>query len=258
LAAGSLGNSLVAAIAAMLISKIAPTFTPSVNAPLTFAASSTICDIFNGDGTRNSGGWWGSQDLTCIPQSIGTNGVLVSPRDMIFANHYGLTNPTFRDNSGNTYSRTISASRQVGTTDILVATLNADLPGDITPAKVLPSNWRSYLPSPQYGYPCIFTNQDRRLLVADTYSAEMTGNEFNAFQSMDATRGQWWYTVRKGDSGSPAFMLINGSPVALLAWHSSGAGPCFADNISGINAAITANDSPYSLTTVNLSGFNSY
>lgn len=255
-AAGSLGDYLATTIAGLLSGKTAPNFTFSGNS---VSASSTICDIFNSDGTRNTHGWWGSLDLTCIPQSIGDNGILVTPRDMLFANHFGVTPfPSFRDNANNVYQRQVVASRRVGLTDILVATLNADLPAGIAPANVLQSNWRSWLPNPSYGYPCIFTNQDRRLLIGDTAGAETIGAEMLINQSRDATRNPWFYGVRLFDSGSAAAMPINGSLAALLDWHSSGSGPNDADNISGINAAITANGSPYSLTTANLTGFTGF
>jgi Bacterial Ig-like domain (group 2) len=252
---GSLGNHLTSQIMTAISGLTPPTFSGSPP-----YAYSSLINLFQPNGTRNTSGWWSAIDVTCIPQSIGTNGVLVTPRDMICAAHYGASNPVFRDNAGNTYDRIVTSARTLvspsGDADILVATLNADLPDAITPVSVLPANFRSYLPNPQYGYPGCFTNQDRTLLLGDltnTVSPDLT-----IPTSTNTTRAEWYYPVRVGDSGSPAFVVINGSLVLLTTWHYVGGGPIIADNLSQINAAITANGSPYSLAEVNLSGFDTY
>lgn len=258
-ATGSLGRNIVDGVAALLSGKTAPTYGTVPQAGGTVTASSTLTDLFNADGTRNTSGWWGTTDVTCIPQSINQNGVLVTPRDMICTVHYGNgSNPTFRDNSGNTYSRTIVGNTVVGSTDIRVVTLDSDLPASIKPARVLPSTWRTYLPSCQNGYPIVFTNQDRRLLLQETNANVTAPAEMGVRASSDATRSPWYYTIRVYDSGSPAFVLVNGELLLQFTWHYVNSGPPVSDNIAAINTAIYANGSPYSLSSPSLSAFTTF
>ena len=261
-ASGSLGAHLVSSVAAILSGKTAPTFAGSP------PYANGICNIFQSDGvTRNANLWCSSLDLTAIPVHSGggyTNGVLITKRDMIFAAHFGAGGTvTFVDSSNNQITRNIVATRTLTNpvddgADILVATLDSDVPSSITPWKLLPFNFRLYLPQPQYGYPCLFTNQDRTILCGDMVSipAGSTG-DITITKPIDATRAQWYYPVRGGDSGATAFTVINGTAVHITDWHYAGAsGPSDADNISAINAAIAANGSPYSVSTIDLTTAN--
>lgn len=255
-----LAQTLISQITSMVLGKTPPSF--SGNPP--YPQSSV--NIFNADGTRNSQIWANGVDLTCIPRSIGTNGVLVTKRDMIFAAHYGVSNPTFVDNSNNPVTKTVVASQRlidpVGNDDILVATLDSDVPSGIMPCALAPANIRSYTPPPtlffdqQNRYPIVFTNQDRTLLIADIvgYGSTVRISPPSITQSYSA----WFYPLRTYDSGAPAFLLLNGRLGLLTNWQTTTSGPVPFDNISQINAAISANGSPYSITTLNLNSFQTY
>ena len=266
-AASSLGMNLKTTIA----TKIAGLTSPIANATRP-AAWSALLNIFQPDGfTRNTGGWWGSVDLTAIPAFAGqgqVSGALVTPRDMLIAKHFpGDEGRTvyFVDNANNRYARTVASIRYISGyslsgEDIAVVTLNADLPTAITPVKLMPANLRSYLPTNYLqgcGYAAVATNQDRTLLLFDVVNIDVSSG-ITPVPPVDVDRGQWYYPVRRDDSGSGIFMLIGGRLVLLSRWHHSGSGPCDADNISQINSAIAANGSPYSLSTVDLSSFTAF
>jgi hypothetical protein len=256
--AGSLAKHLLDDITARIAGKTAPTF-GSVASFTPVTASTTICDMFVG-GVRNTGAWWGSVDLTSIAVDF-TNGVLVTPRDMIFAAHFGANNPTFINAAGQSFNYTIASTTTIvnpaypGGTDILVAKLNADVDASITPAKTLPANWATKLPNGTRGYVSVYSNQDRRLLIRDTTYTDLP---WSMQPSSDATRATWQHGVRGGDSGSPFGIFVNGVFVVIGTFWFAGGGYQIADNITAINAAITAHGSPYALSAVNLSGFNSY
>ncbi len=229
-------------------------------------ASTTVSDLFVGQ-ARNTAGWWGTTDLTCIPQSGGNNGVLVTPRDMLFAAHFGSPpSVTFLGSDGVAYARAVAQARQVGQTDVLVATLAADLPSAVTPALLPPAGWMANFPvGGNPPYPCVFTNQDRRLLLADYEGFQYGGSgpdvedDVVLDRSADPGRSPWWYAARANDSGSPAFLLFGTSLVAVGQLHSiggnagaSGYYTADADYLSGINAAIAANGSPHAVATIDL------
>lgn len=279
---GSLGAYLTTQITTLLAGRTPPSFAGSP--PYAFSAQT---NLFNVNGTRNTGGWWGSQDTTCIPRNapIGSdgehNGVLVTPRDMIYASHFGTgpVSPVFVDASNTVYTPTILTSRGItnfatnplGQTDLEVVTFTSDLPGSIKPAKVLPANFRHYFPSvatennslvETLGYPACFVNQDREFLVDDLVAIiPVATSEINTTRPLTVARQSWWHQGRNLDSGCPHFLMINGDLVALFTVYGAGfycEGAAISDNISQINAAIAANSSPHSLTTVDLSGFTSY
>lgn len=215
-------------------------------------ASTAASDLFVG-GQHNPAGWWGLTDTTCLPLTSNNNGVLVTPRDVLFAAHYGASpTVTFVGSDGQDYTRAVAATTAVVGTDVLVATLDADLPAAVTPATVMP------YPVAGNTYPLVFTNQDRRLLIGvlDGYT---DAGELVFQQSATPALAPWFYAPRAYDSGSPALLLIQGKLTALLQVHSVntgqgvGVGPGDAALASRINGAMAANGSPHALSAVDLS-----
>jgi hypothetical protein len=255
---GSLGLSLVDGMATTL-GGLTPTTTQSGTQSL----YSSVDDV-NAVYVRNTN-LFTSVDLTCIPvwnswyanmEGVGNryNGVLVTPQHLLVANHAHSHGGTVRfvDNSNNTVTATIASdSGPISGTDLCVLTLTSPVSSAITPASVLPSTFRSQLPQAGYGYPTIFTNQNRLLLVGDLISD--TGS-LTVLQSTDGTRGAWWIAPIYGDSGSACGMIIDGQFVALTQWFTAGGGPIDADNITAINAVMTG----YSLTEFDLSAYTSF
>lgn len=270
---GSLGAHLVSQIeppGGLIGSQTPPPGLPSLQPPP--APSGTNVNVYNPALTaRNSGVWTGTLGLTCIPHRI--EGVLLASDIVAFASHVG-TPPTtidFVGNSGTVYSANLSGttypivSPSGDGADITIAHLTS-IPcptGDVTPVALMPANFRSYLPQPQYGYPVVFTNQDKTLLIADNTGYFLpNGVVASAMvtQSMDSVRKNWWYEIRVGDSGNPVFQVVKGALVLVSLWHFRvpDSGPVYADNISQINTAIAATGSTSTVSTASLSGFTSY
>lgn len=237
--------------------------------------------ILNADGTRNSGVWTGSLDTSCIGLSpTGQPGFspicLIAPDIVAFATHVG--NPSllntaysFIDMAGvvhtaNILSQSYPIPSQVGDNDITLVRLATPMPSSVKPAKVLPANYASYLPQVQYRIPCIFSNGDRTLLIGELDNWEQSVSyqgqiyhDIEVLYPTNTTWQKWYYGIRMGDSGTPCFLPINGELVLIHLWHFGGQyGPNYADNISAINAAMTALGSTYQLTTVDLSSFPTY
>lgn len=176
----------------------------------------------------------------------------------------------FVSDANTVYSRSIIARTNIGS-DITVSLLNADLPADIQPMKVMPSDWLTAK------MPCVLTdswpssvlfdgnrvpvlamNQDECVFIADLLRS-------NGMLSVDASTRfpSWKVSLRGGDSGKPAMVLVDGELCFLMGWTWINAGYSIAAHISEVNNAMagmsTANSAPiYTLSVKDLSPFNSY
>lgn len=233
--------------------------------------------------TRNSNAWCASIDMSCIPSwnsYCNVQGVLITPRHIMFAMHYGMpvgTTFKFTSMSNTTYTRTVSSVQQAYG-DLGVAKLDSDLPSDIKPAKVLPSTWNSKLALPTTDseaaanpdfMPVININQDLYALIAevatvylptDTTNPSVAGWIGNNMPS--GTRAQWGMQLRGGDSGNPSFFVVNGELALSTVWTAAGQGGGTGQFVSGriteVNTALTSLGGGYSLTIIDLSGFTTY
>lgn len=197
----------------------------------------------------------------------------ITPKHRIFTYH---TNPYWGDGSAVVQSGSQYGIKLFGDTGI-VYDANANVAaGNI--CKLLPSNWRSYLPT----FADLLLDVpiwSRRRWVGSTSSGELywiqaaSDRSSGALLPVGATAATFAHPTNGsmgvgGDSGSPAFMGINGE--AVLVGHVSWSGGRFdteyGDRIAEINTALvttaTAAGDPqagtYAATTVNLSGFNAY
>lgn len=218
---------------------------------------STLDNSGSGTYVRNATNWAADIDWTCIcaynsAAASGVNGggpTVISPLHGIAANHYtssytiGAT-VRFVTADDVVVSRTIDSVQQVGSTDIQVVKFSSALPATITPAKVLPANYADVLDL--IGLPAAKTDKDQNLLVADLDTA------YSLAAPSDAQRLTFYEAGISGDSGSPAFVIIDGAPVMLFGLESATAGAEIATQISGINSAMATLGGGYSLTQVSL------
>ena len=210
--------------------------------------------------TRNANCWitadktawpvWNSRSAT---QS--TCGSLISPRHIVLANHTGMQvgdSLRFLTNADAVITRTISAIQNVAS-DLNVALLNADLPNTISFCKVLPPDFAKFNINPTQ---IIVGNQFSRLLVNDwtTLSSGQVIHIASTASSLVPVTG----TIISGDSGSPAFILLNGSLVLLGTHFGSSNFPLISNWYTEVNAAMTSLGGGYQLTPVDLSGYASY
>jgi hypothetical protein len=146
--------------------------------------------------------------------------------------------------------------------DITVYTLNADLPVSITPCKVMPSDWATRLVNnPDTRPPALGLDQEEKALIIDFAG----GGQFTT--PIDADRLIFHEDKISGDSGNPAFLIVNGLLVLITVWTYGGAGggTPVASYIADINAQIAAADAQagiaptgYTLTQADFSAFPKY
>lgn len=228
--------------------------------------------------TRNTNFWASDVDLTSISpwnSSGGTNkaGVMITPRHLLNASHYPFgvgTIVRFVTSDNTLVERTVVArqfapnysSSTINQPDIVVYTLDSDVPAGISFSKVLPSNYTNYISAENFAdtrIPALGLDAQEKGTIRDTYS-----NAQIRFQEpVDADRLLLYEGIISGDSGNPVFFILNGELVLLAVWTSGGggSGSFIVNYISMVNQMIADADAQagvstgYTLTEADLSSF---
>jgi hypothetical protein len=222
----------------------------------------TAWPLHNGS-VYNAGNWAAGVNLTCCSREI-QRGTAVSPLHVIGAKHAPPpTNISFLGSDNTVVSRTIVSRLDLGTPgdlgiDIQVCRLNAALPASVTPVKVFPTDWASKLVHIEYFIPIAILNQFEELLVHEWWS--ITDYGWIVWQDAKQTADRMAFNKHLiiYDSGSPAFVLVNGTSVFRGVVTGTLGGSDISANYAAVNAAMTTLGGGYQLTDVDLSGFPDY
>jgi len=243
---------------------------------------------------RNPDAWAADVDMTSLSVWNSTElnrrgGVAITPRHLVFAAHYRIaTGATvvFLDQNSQPVTRTIArqvqpvALRQYpdqgpADHDISLAELDEDLPATITPARLLPLNWRAYLPDPVLFLPVMAVDQEKIAQIAylEAFRSGLGHDEFTVRNWSETTR--WLHgrarslwpeeaedirfpdppflpfagVRRDKDSGHPAFLIHGRVPTLLLTWMVPITGPVYGRYIDAINAQLAEWESPHRVQT---------
>ena len=220
-----------------------------------------VQDHTNGIYERNIHCWAYDVDLTGMspwnehdgPRRAGT---LISPRHIAFAKHYPLTTDPARNKLRFITQDDVVIERAVvGISypgdDIGIAVLDADVPPEITFYKVLPRNWDDHL-GPVSGLAMLHLDQEEKALVRDMGSLS---SNCNHRESTDPLRSPFTETLIGGDSGNPAFVLIDSEPVFLLTHFTAVHGPFYTAWFDEVNDAMTQLGGDYQLTEYDLDAY---
>jgi hypothetical protein len=236
----------------------------------------------------NQNCWLSDIDMSFISpwNSIGGQnraGVLISPRHVLFCNHYPLAaNATIRFvrttgvGAGTVENRTITAVATNASLDFCVGLL--DQPSETPFCKVLSAPINQYIPSMVYPrvnnylsnfqprLPLISTNQDKHIGYKSLIECATSWSSFNSGINVSGQTALVDYAhlqpyVRIGCSGHPVFLLI-GAELALVGLY-YGAGFGFGSFGSAavhtaVNAMMTTLGGGHQLTAVDLSSFPTY
>ena len=262
--AGSLAKEVSDAIDTRISGK-----TPSVAKPIFTTQNHTTSTY-----VRNSGCWASDLDLTPISPWNSTGGplragTLISPRHVLFCEHYNF-HPSvgatirFIASDGTAVNRTISALETHPDyspfyPDITIGLLDSDVPASIGFVKILPQNWANYLPSlsKSYTLPCLVLDQEEKALISNLYTIDRSANFLIPTQS---ARFAFYETIIEGDSGNPAFLIIDDELVIITVWTfgGPGRGTSISDHKDAINTMMSSLGGGYSLTEIDLSGFTDF
>lgn len=178
----------------------------------------------------------------------GGSGTLISPRHIVFANHFQFANGTilvFVDMNNNCYMRTLSNSVQVGSTDIQIGLLDSDIT-TVSFAKILKLNIANQTNS-NYKLPVLFMDQDRNALVGEYYIINDGGYCVSPTES--AQRTSFYELPIGGDSGNPICLIYENQIILAFTFFSATAGPSLSYYINDINTAMTTLGGGYTATT---------
>jgi hypothetical protein len=199
------------------------------------------------------------------PLTSGIGGSAVTPRHVLNCNHAAFSagqSLVFVDDHGAAVARTVTQSVYLGSNDVQVMLLNADLPATVHPFKVLPTSYTNQLPNAADGHlGSVGMNQDNWVFPK---IITITPNPVGISALSDSTWGVWNKTIRGGDSGHPIMMLVGTNLVLLSHWWQTTAGPNYSANFAAINASLhylstnNAAGSDYQLQPADLSAFPSY
>jgi surface protein len=221
----------------------------------------------------NASFWASALNFSCcsVWNSTGLNtmgGTLISPRHILFAAHYQINTGAivrFIDSSGNVVNRTmvnklVHPDYKPYYPDIAIGVLDSDVPATVSFAKVLPTNWASYLPNISYAarVPIIIVDQEEKALVGDIVSVS---NSLTIAEPVNSQRLAFWESIITGDSGSPGFVVINNELVLVTVLTYGGlftSGTFLVPHISAINTMMNTLGGGYQLSTANLTGFPSF
>ena len=173
--------------------------------------------------------WLKGVDLSCASpwnDSCGTlrAGTLISKRHIVFAKHFALWKGVrilFTDNVVGVCPCYVGASKAIPGTDIQVAALDSEVTPNIRPAKILPEDYAKWIGDGK-GLPIVTFNQREQVFLS-----ECRGITSNGVANVASTNGAWKALGGKivvGDSGNPAYLLIDNEPILLYCLYSGGAG----------------------------------
>lgn len=190
-------------------------------------------------------------------------GTLISPRHIVLANHWYMpVNSTllFVSNSNEMVYRTLSAVQPIAGTDITIGVLDSDVPDSVTYYPIIASSTlqaliKKYEPTSGYDIPMVAFDQEKKAIVRSlnavstfiTHSTYVTGSRSFLSESLVG-----------GDSGSPAFIVVDNRPILLFTHYTASGGPFLGNYISQINSAMTTLGGGYQATVYDPACFTQY
>ncbi|MCR4275072.1 MAG: cadherin domain-containing protein [Candidatus Campbellbacteria bacterium] len=194
-------------------------------------------------------------------------GVLISPRHIVFANHFPITNGStiiFIADDNTIVTRTLQAQVEIvfqpNQDDIQLGVLNADVPAGIAFYPIVSKEEvERYFSEPIV--PFILFDQEQKASIVDldySYSS-MDGHASLSFFTPPATTTRYAFSeaLVGGDSGQPGFFVIDGQPTLTTTITGDGYGPFYGAYTEALNEAILdlGNDGGYQISTYDLSCF---
>lgn len=218
--------------------------------------------------TRNMNAWTNSLDFTGLAVNInGIGGVgggtLITRKHVLLSNHvpYPELPATIHFVDGNsTYAEyKIIKVRQVSESDMKIGELDREVDPSFKVYKVLPSNFRSWLPGK---FHVLFSDFEKKALIGELIQLHnlSDGVVCEVAESPDRALSLYFERPTGGDSGNPVFTIIENEPVLIGGWYKLwGARTAVAtfipDHYGAINDAIQALSPGYRAQEANLTTF---
>lgn len=222
-----------------------------------------------------------AEALTCVSpwNSRGSHrrsGTAITPRHVVLATHYPLyTGDSIRfvasDNT--VVTRTVVQADDVlydgNSVDVRLLLLDSDLPNSISPCKLFPSNYETYLPSGNttsaaQALPLLATDQQEKGVILSLLKESPEFKQMNFSTPSLTNRLNFYEPIIVGDSGNPIFTVIGSELWLLSTFHGSAAGPFYGSLVTELNAKIIELETlqgvntGYTVTEGDLSSYTTY
>lgn len=218
--------------------------------------------------TRNVNCWAKSADLSgtavCVYGLGGVGGgTLITKKHVLLANHVPYPSIPFTlyfvDNNNASYGYKVVRTTRVGNTDILIGELETTVSDNLKVYSVMPSNYRSYLSS---NIPLLYSDQEKKALIGELGVNESIDNSvcITINPPTNPAYAQYFEPVIVGDSGNPAYTIVNNELVLFGAWYrnwynNSGIATSIPDYIDAINKVLAPD---FKLKVADLSGYKKF
>jgi photosystem II stability/assembly factor-like uncharacterized protein len=185
-------------------------------------------------------------------------GTLISPRHLLFANHFtpaAGSAMAFVDHDNRVITRTLVNTRRIGSTDITIGVLDADVPNSIAHYPLLSyADIRRYVVDTRI--PIIRFNSSDTVFIQDI--SNIADGSISTTASFGIRAPYTSSAMVGGDSGNPNFAVIGDRLILLGAHYTANSFPNTGNYIAEINAAMTTLGGGYQVTQLDLSHFVQY
>lgn len=192
------------------------------------------------------------------------SGALISPRHVVLASHWHMpigSNLLFVTNTDEMIYRTLSGLQSVPGTDITIGVLDSDVPDSVTYYPIIASSTlqaliKKFEPMGNYDIPMVVFDQEKKAIVHSLSS--ISASTIGHTPYFSGPRSFLSEYIVSGDSGSPAFIVVDDRPILLFAHYSASGGPNLGNYISQINTAMTTLGGGYQVTQYDPTCFTQY
>ena len=223
-----------------------------------------------------------AEALTCASpwNSAGSNqraGTAITPRHAVCAKHYPVpvgATMRFITSDNTVITRTVVQAGIVTTSaqDAWMVLLDSDLPASITPCKLFPDGYETYLPAgvssvAAYALPLLAMDFSENGTVLDFINqfSKYNGSPFAFYGAPTISHRLAFYDpIISGDSGNPIFGVIGSELWLLSTFFGGGSGPFYGGLVTELNAMITTLDTlqgditGHTVTVGDLSSYTTY
>tara|TARA_R110001592_G_scaffold328826_1_gene610447 strand:+ start:1486 stop:2715 length:1230 start_codon:yes stop_codon:yes gene_type:complete len=204
-------------------------------------------------------------------------GTAITPRHAVCAKHYPVpvgATMRFITSDNTVITRTVVQAGIVTTSsqDAWMVLLDSDLPASITPCKLFPDGYETYLPAgassvAAYALPLLAMDFSENGIVLDFIDQflKSNGSPFAFYGAPTLPdRLAFYDPIISGDSGNPIFAVIGSELWLLSTFFGAGSGPFYGGLVTELNAMITTLDTlqgditGHTVTVGDLSSYTAY
>lgn len=204
-------------------------------------------------------------------------GTAVTPRHAVLASHYPLSvgdTLRFIASDNTVVTKTVVQAARIFTggagTDAFMVLFDSDLPASITPCKLFPDGYETYLPAgattaAAASLPLLAMDFSENGIALDLISKQASAVPTMLYGAPTLPdRLAFYDPIITGDSGNPIFAVIGSELWLLSTFFGAGSGPFYGGLVTELNAMIVTLDTlqndltGYTVTEGDLSAYPTY